>query len=183
MTSARKTLITIGAAFFMLAGVDCRRAPPRKEKEALLPPPQSASAEALTIASANLAESAEPGAAAAPSSSAAQEGGSPDGQTNKKPRGPRQARFLLAGPEEPIAMGGAATVFSKGIVWRLSGNAASVSLFGPKGPAPGPSEPERSKKWRRGKVSVAEDGPGAMHAYWIQGSQLIRNTPTSEGKL
>jgi hypothetical protein len=80
-------------------------------------------------------------------------------------------------------MGGAATVYSKGVIWRLSGNAASVSLFGPSGPAPGPNDEARMKKWSRGKVAVAEDASGSMHSYWIEGKELIRNKITPEGKF
>lgn len=185
MTGARRTFMGIGAALLMLAGIDCRKAPPRKENAPLPAPPQTASAEALTIASAEPEESSAPETPAAPSASSAGAMAPTGSAGQTHARGPRRssARFMLDGPETPIAIGGAATVFSKGVIWRLSGNAASVSLFGPNGPALGPMEPERAKKWPRGKVAVAEDASGAMHAYWIEGKDLIRNTITPEGKL
>jgi hypothetical protein len=137
------------------------------------------------VASAEPDDSAEP-EVAAPASSTAKAATSTTGGTKRKNGhgGKRStARFMLDGPELPIAMGGAATVYSKGVIWRLSGNAASISLFGPNGPAPGPSEEERTKKWSRGKVAVAEDASGAMHSYWIEGKELIRNKITPDGKF
>jgi len=170
-------------ALLVLGGANCRKTPPQKEKETVATASPAASAEKLTIPSAEDADAkgAGPATAAtnvtkAPAITSAQ---------RKKAHGPVRstARFMLDGPELPIAMGGAATVFSKGILWRLSGNAASVSLFGPNGPSAGPSEEERTKKWPRGKVSVAEDASGSMHAYWIEGRELIRHSITADGKL
>ncbi|HRI65210.1 MAG TPA: hypothetical protein PK156_13265, partial [Polyangium sp.] len=182
---AQNTLLGIGAALLLLANTGCRRAPPQKEK-APPPAPPAASAEALKIPSsddddgspkANGPATAATTVTTAPATSA--------GSRRNNARGPQRstARFMLDGPELPIATGGAATVYSKGILWRLSGNSASVSLLGPNGPAPGPSEEERTKKWPRGKVAVAEDASGSMHAYWIEGRELIRHTITPDGKL
>lgn len=182
--SARNTLVGISAALLLFASADCRREP-QKQKASLPPPPQVASAEALTIASAEPEDNAEREAKPTPASSSSTGSAAIGGAKRNKSRGPRRssARFMLDGPELPIAMGGAATVYSKGVIWRLSGNAASVSLFGPNGPAPGPSEEERTKKWPRGKVAVAEDATGSMHSYWIEGKELIRNKITPEGKF
>jgi hypothetical protein len=170
-------------ALLVLGGANCRKAPPQKEKDAAPTASAAASAEKLTIAS---AEDGDPkGAGPATAATNVTKAPAITSAQRKKARGPARstARFMLDGPELPIAMGGAATVFSKGVLWRLSGNAASVSLFGPNGPAPGPSEEERMKKWPRGKVTVAEDASGSMHSYWIEGRELIRHTITPDGKL
>lgn len=170
-------------ALLVLGGANCRKAPPQKEKDAAPTASAAASAEKLTIAS---TEDGDPkGAGPATAATNVTKAPAITSAQRKKARGPARstARFMLDGPELPIAMGGAATVFSKGVLWRLSGNAASVSLFGPNGPAPGPSEEERMKKWPRGKVTVAEDASGSMHSYWIEGRELIRHTITPDGKL
>ncbi|HVK64142.1 MAG TPA: hypothetical protein VM694_06705, partial [Polyangium sp.] len=153
MGFAQRALVGITSVALALAGAGCRRPPSKKDKPLPQAPP-SASTEPLTTPSAAPdadeapAGSAAPVGSAAPAGSAALAGGG--STTKRKPK--TGARFLIDGPEQPIAVGGAATVFSKGIVWRLSGNAAQVTLFGPDGPAPGPSEPERARKWPRGKV-------------------------------
>jgi hypothetical protein len=182
--SARNTLVGIASALLLFGSADCRREP-QKQKPALPPAPPAASTEALTIASAQPETSAEPEVTAAPGSSTSKNSTAIGGTRRKLGGGARRsnARFMLDGPELPIAMGGAATVYSKGVIWRLSGNAASVSLFGPNGPAQGPSEEERTKKWPRGKVAVAEDATGSMHSYWIEGKELIRNKITPGGKF
>ncbi len=180
--SARNTLVGISAALLLFGSADCRREP-QKQKSTAPPPPQTASAEALTISSAEPEDNAEPEAKPTPASPTSDGSAATGGKKRKKGSRRSAARFMLDGPELPIAMGGAATVYSKGVIWRLSGNAASVSLFGPNGPAPGPSEEERTKKWPRGKVAVAEDATGSMHSYWIEGKELIRNKITPEGKF
>ncbi len=182
---ARKTFSVLGAALVLLASASCRRTPSPRENATAASASPVASTEPLTIASAEVLEghaatNATPATAATTITKAPATAGN-----RNKAKGPKRstARFMLDGPELPIAMGGAATVFSKGILWRLSGNAGSVSLFGPNGPAPGPSEEERTKKWPRGKVAVAEDASGSMHSYWIEGKELIRHKITPEGKL
>lgn len=185
---ARNTLVGLGATLLLLASTDCRRAPPQKEKA---PPPLPtasavASAEKLDVPAPD--DSADPDGASGPATAATAVTKVPttSGSAKRKAaRGPKRssARFMLDGPELPIAMGGAATVYSKGIIWRAFGNAASVSLFGPNGPAPGPNDEERSKKWPHAKVAVAEDASGTMHSYWIEGRELIRHKITADGKL
>lgn len=179
----RKTVLGMGFALLALVSVNCRKAPPEKEKPAQPSASPTASAEKLTIPNSG-ADDADP-KNAGPATAATNVSKAPVISSAQRKKGPVRstARFMLDGPELPIAMGGAATVFSKGIIWRLSGNAASVSLFGPNGPAAGPNEEERKKKWPRGKVAVAEDASGSMHSYWIEGRELIRHKITAEGKL
>lgn len=182
---ARTSLTLLGAALFLFATTNCRRAPPQKEKS---PPAAQANAstEKLTVPAPN--GSADSDGASGPATAATAVTKAPVTSSSAgraKTKGPKRstARFMLDGPELPIAMGGGATVFSKGVFWRLSGNAAAVSLFGPNGPAPGPSEEERAKKWPRSKIAVAEDATGTIHSYWIEGHEIIRHKVTAEGKL
>lgn len=180
---ARTALLGTSFAVLMLASVHCRKAPPQKEQAAQPGASQMAAAEKLTIPSPSASEGDPKNAG--PATAATNVTKAPVISSAQRKKGPARstARFMLDGPELPIAMGGAATVFSKGILWRLSGNAASVSLFGVNGPAAGPSEEERKKKWPRGKVAVAEDVSGSMHSYWIEGKELIRHKITTDGKL
>lgn len=174
----RTTILALGAGLVLLGSASCRRNPPQQDKATPM-----ASTEPLTVASTEVLDG-HAGGTPATTATTITKAPATAGDRNKT-KGPKRstARFTLDGPELPIAMGGAATVFSKGILWRLSGNAASVSLFGPNGPAVGPSEEERKKKWPRGKVAIAEDSSGSMHAYWIEGRELIRHKITAEGKL
>jgi len=176
----------ICAAAVALAATGCRRAAPKKEQA---PPPPAAQPQPLDSVSAD--SSLEPTnpdeiGSLAPAGSGSAAGGAaagPPGGAKGQRKGKRIVRFLIDGPEQPIAVGGAATVYSKGVIWRLSGNAAQVSLLGQNGPAPGPDAPERAKKWPRGRVAVAEDGSGVMHAYWVEGQSLMRSALDAEGKL
>lgn len=182
MNFARGTLAFTISMSLALGLSACRRPPPKKEKA---PAPTAPSVETLAE------PTAMPDDPAAPEGSgkAVADSGKPAGKTSganknhKRPRGPGGARFLIDGPESPIAVGGAATVYSKGVIWRLPGSSAAVTLFGPDGPSPGPSEPERAKKWPRGKVAVAEDAAGTMHAYWVEGTGLVRSSLSADGKL
>ncbi|WP_281316643.1 hypothetical protein [Polyangium sp. y55x31] len=188
MPFAKSALVGIATAALALSGAACRRPAPKKDKPLPQAPP-TASTEPLATPSAEPDEDGAPAGSAAPAGTAAPAGsgalaGASGGGGNTKKRKPRTgARFLIDGPEQPIAIGGAATVYSKGVIWRLSGNAAQVTLFGPDGPAHGPSEPERARKWPRGRVAVAEDASGVMHTYWIEGSGLVRSALDAEGKL
>jgi len=173
-------------ALALLAG--CGRPAAKKEKKNAPDPQAMASTEPLADSSAT-PEEEDP--APEGSSSPAASGAAPlgkaatGGSKSKKKRSSKGgvARFLIDGPELPIAIGGAATVYSKGVIFRLPGNAAQVCLFGPEGPTPGPNEADRAKKWPRGRVTVAEDATGAMHTYWVEGQGLVRSSLSADGKL
>jgi hypothetical protein len=95
-------------------------------------------------------------------------------------------RLTIDGPEGAIATGGGGSAFSRGIVWRLRGDNALVSLLGPKGPAAGPADPERSRIWPRARVAVTEPAPAAAdlgRTYWIEGSELVCHTMGAQGAL
>lgn len=184
-TRARNSLIGLGAVLFVVACVGCRRSSPEKEK----PAPSATSkpsAEVLKVPDPD--GSADPDGPSGPATAATAVTKAPSlaGSARRtKSRGPARstARFILDGPEMPIAMGGGATVYSKGILWRAFGNSAAVSTFGPNGPTDGPKEEERAKKWPHAKIAVAEDASGTMHSYWIEGRELIRHKITADGKL
>jgi len=181
MNGAKAALL--GIAALAICGAGCRRPPPKKDKP--LPTAQpTASSETLEVPSALPDEPAAPEGSASPTGSATTTGKLTGGGSGrrKKPGKGAPARFLIDGPEQPIAIGGAATVYSKGVIFRLSGNNVQVCPFGANGPAQGPSDPERAKKWPRGKVAVAEDTDG-IHAYWVEGTGLVRASLSAEGAL
>ena len=178
----KKTLGFVLLVALGLGASGCRRSAPKKEKT---PAPQTTNVVPLALPSVSAEAAPE---ASSSSKTLADQDGAPEkthtnGKQKRKPRGPGSARFLMDGPEAPIAIGGAATVYSKGVIFRLPGNAAAVTLFGPDGPAPGPNDPERAKKWPRGRVSVAEDPSGIMHTYWVEGTALVRSELSADGKL